>query len=311
MGHRAEERRCLLDAGSVLLALCAPVHEQRGVVGAESADHATTVQAVVETARPLQTGLMSATDGANPTVEVGAFGATVVAALRASIGGELVGAYFVGSVALGGYVPGESDIDIVAVSRRALTEAERGRVIEQVLASTDACPTRGLEFTLYRADAATAVSTEADFEVNVNGGPGMAQSVHRVARDEPWFWYVLDRAIAHRSGMAIDGPASAEVFADVPRQVVLAALVDSMRWHREHEKATLYSVLNACRAWRFAVDDVLGSKLDGARWARTRWDQPALIDAAVDLRHGRPAPLGGDDVDRLLAHVERSLSEAA
>ena len=97
------------------------------------------------------------------------------------------------------------------------------------------------------------------------------------------------------------------MFAEVSRSTLLDAMTQSMRWHREHEKATLYSVLNACRAWRFAVEDVLGSKLDGAAWARTRWTRPDLIDAAVELRHGRPAALDVTDVDELFKHVENAL----
>jgi hypothetical protein len=84
-----------------------------------------------------------------------------------------------------------------------------------------------------------------------------------------------------------------------------------MAWHRVHEKATLYSVLNACRAWRFADEDVLGSKLDGAAWARRRWPDPALIDAAVALRRGEAAPALEDSaVDDLLSAVLTRLSEA-
>lgn len=60
-----------------------------------------------------------------------------------------------------------------------------------------------------------------------------------------------------------------------------------MRWHRANEGATLYSVLNAWRAWRYALDDVLGSKLDGAAWTSMRWPDTEVIAAAVDLRHGR------------------------
>jgi len=102
------------------------------------------------------------------------------------------------------------------------------------------------------------------------------------------------------------------VFADVPRPVLLRMMHASMRWHREHEGATLYSVLNGCRAWRFAADDVLGSKLAGAEWTRPRWPVPDLVDAAVDLRHGRqPArPLDPGEVDRFLAHVEHALAAA-
>jgi hypothetical protein len=127
---------------------------------------------------------------------------------------------------------------------------------------------------------------------------------------EPGFWYVLDRAIAHRVGIAIAGPPAGEVFADVPRDALLVAMRESMRWHREHEGATLYSVLNACRAWRFAASGALGSKLEGAAWARSRWTHPELIDSAVALRRGSSADLAASEVDEFLGFVERALSSA-
>jgi hypothetical protein len=86
---------------------------------------------------------------------------------------------------------------------------------------------------------------------------------------------------------------------------------ESMAWHRAHEKATLYSVLNACRAWRFAETDVLGSKLEGAAWARDRWPDTGVIDAAVALRHGRQATLDEPAVDALLTAVATRLRNAA
>ena len=82
-------------------------------------------------------------------------------------------------------------------------------------------------------------------------------------------------------------------------------------WHRAHEKATLYSVLNACRAWRFAAVDVLGSKVDGAAWARARWPDTGMIDAAVGLRSGQDAALDDSAVDALLSAVATRLREAA
>jgi hypothetical protein len=135
----------------------------------------------------------------------------------------------------------------------------------------------------------------------------MTRAIHLESRAEPGFWYVLDRAIAHRSGVVICGPPPAEVFPKVPRRLLLNSMTESMRWHREHEKATLYSVLNASRAWRFAADGVLGSKLEGATWARERWPNPQVIDAAVELRHGRTATLDAAEVDELLSHVESTL----
>jgi hypothetical protein len=239
--------------------------------------------------------------------DVTAFGQRVAAVLSSALADEFVGAYFVGSVALGGYVAGESDIDIVALCAHSLSDTAKESIADELFETTATCPTRGMEFTLYRADVACAPPVHADFEVNVNGGPRMARTVHAVAREEPAFWYVLDRAIAHRHGTGIIGPPASVMFADVPRGTLLSAMAESMRWHREHEKATLYSVLNASRAWRFAVDDVLGSKLEGACWARQRWTNPSLIDAAVVLRHGRPAHLKTEEVDAYLEHVEQVL----
>jgi hypothetical protein len=251
-----------------------------------------------------------ATMTVTPPEDAAAFGQDVAAILESTLQSELVGACFVGSVALGGYVTGESDIDIAAVCRGRLDQPTKKRLADRLLAVTMNCPARGLEFTLYRSEVASSPPSGADFEVNVNGGPRMARHVRLSSEDEPRFWYILDRAIAHRHGIGISGPHPGQVFSDAPRQLLLEVMGDSMRWHREHEKATLYSVLNGSRAWRFAVEDILGSKLEGARWARSRWRTPALIDAAVDLRHGRRARLHSGEVDLFLAHVEGVIDHA-
>ena len=186
---------------------------------------------------------------------------------------------------------------------------------DAVFDTTRSCPARGIEFTLYAravasspalgADVESALG--ADFEINVNGGPGMGRDIHLDSRTEPAFWYVIDRAVAHRSAVAICGPPPADVFADVSRHDLLDAMIDSMRWHRAHEEESLHSVLNATRAWRFAVEDVLGSKLEGAAWARDLLPSTQVIDAAVELRHGRPATLDAAEVNALLDHVESTL----
>ena len=204
-------------------------------------------------------------------------------------------------------MPGESDVDVIGVTRSEVADNARQPIADAVVDITPSCPARGLEFTLYRSEVVAGAPVGADFELNANDGPRMERTVHLDAAAEPGFWYVLDRAIAHRYGIAIVGPPAADVFADIARSTLLDAMMQSMQWHQEHEKATLYSVLNGCRAWRFAVEDVLGSKLDGATWARTRWSRPELIDAAVELRHGRPALLDVADVDEFLKHVEDSL----
>jgi hypothetical protein len=81
-----------------------------------------------------------------------------------------------------------------------------------------------VEFTLYRREIACSLPQGADFEVNANGGPRMPTAVHVDAKIEPGFWYVLDRAIAHRSGVVIGGPPPRTVFAAVPRFLIKSEL---------------------------------------------------------------------------------------
>jgi hypothetical protein len=106
------------------------------------------------------------------------FGREVAARVQSLLGNELIGAYFVGSIALGGYVIGESDIDIVAVSADRVLDELKPSVADALLDAARDCPTRGLEFTMYRREVVASPPGRADFEVNVNGGPEMPSTVH-------------------------------------------------------------------------------------------------------------------------------------
>jgi len=108
--------------------------------------------------------------------------------LRAALGNHLIGAYFVGSVALGGYIAGESDVDILAVVDGPVPPDLKDRIADRLLQLATDCPARGLEFTLYRRDVVERLREGADFEVNVNGGPRMERTVHLDASAEPQFW---------------------------------------------------------------------------------------------------------------------------
>ena len=50
-------------------------------------------------------------------------------------------------------------------------------------------------------------------------------------------------------------------------------MADSLAWHQDHEPTSPNAVLNACRAWRYAVTGELGSKAACAAWVSrdVRW----------------------------------------
>ena len=242
--------------------------------------------------------------------DVAGFGRDVAARLRDVFGADLVGVYFVGSVALDDYVPGQSDIDMVAVTAGVVSDIHKRRVVDEVSYPNLAGPSRGLELVLYTRRSVSVASSDAAFELNLNTGPRMARRVTFAAADEPRFWFVIDRAIAHLSGMAVDGPPAADVFAPVAREVVLEMMSESIAWHRAHQRLTPSSVLNACRSWRYAEQGELGSKTRAAEWALSRSSDPETIETALRMRGGATAELPEARIAAIVDRAEAALAAA-
>ncbi len=115
------------------------------------------------------------------------------------------------------------------------------------------------------------------------------------------FWFPIDRSILSRHGIAIAGPPAEEVFADMPRQALLPAILESLRWHAAAGGTSDDAVLNACRALRFALDGVWTSKAAAGAWAAARSPAP-LVERALRIRDGGGA-LDASDVRRFLEAI--------
>ena len=73
-----------------------------------------------------------------------------------------------------------------------------------------------------------------------------------------------------------------------------------------------YQVLNACRAWHYAADREIVSKVEGGRWALGRGVGDEAIEAALGhQRGGSEARIDPASVAALLAHVTAELGGAA
>ena len=223
--------------------------------------------------------------------EVAAYDAQLVTRVQAVLAEALVGVYASGSWALGDYVPGRSDLDRFVVCSGPLDEEAKSTLVECLRHEAFPCPARGLELVVYTRAQAGSADADAGFELNLNSGRAMPLHVSFDAGDEPRHWFVLDRAIVRERGLPLAGPPAAEVFAEIPRQVVLEALRESLAWHRANAaEAGENLVLNAVRAWRYAEEGTWASKREAAEWARERLADPAVLDAAVEERYGVTMP---------------------
>jgi len=205
----------------------------------------------------------------------------------AVLGGELVGVYAGGSVALGDYLEGRSDVDVAVVTRAPAARAQKDELVAALRHEALPCPARGLELVVYTAAAARTPSHEAAFDLNLNTGARMAFRADYAPGGIEAHWFPLDRSILAERGVAVLGPPAREVFAALPRKEVLPLLRESLRWHELGEAAPDDAVLNACRAWRFAAEGTWSSKPAAGEWALERGAGDVVRDALAARRGER------------------------
>jgi hypothetical protein len=215
----------------------------------------------------------------------------------------------IGSGALGDYAPDRSDLDVAVVAPQRMADGEKEAVAARVRHDALPCPARLLELVVYRADQARAPARGLEFELDLNTGPAADRLLTELG-EEPAHWYLIDLAIGLEHGISLAGPPAREVLGEPPRADVLDALSESIRWHLDAEPGAPGAVLNACRAWRFAVEGDWVSKSAAAAWAATHVDDRELLRLALEARGVDGQPLPPDRV-RAVATRAAAAVEAA
>jgi Domain of unknown function (DUF4111)/Nucleotidyltransferase domain len=236
----------------------------------------------------------------------------IVARLREVLGERLVGVYAAGSFALGAFDPTRSDVDVFAVCSGAVTTEEKHAIVHELRHESLPCPARGLEFVLYSESTVRVPNAEAGFLLNLNSGPRMDFHVDEEPGRIERHWFPLDRAIVRTAGVPLTGPPPAEVFAPMPRSILLPVVREGLEWYRVDGRSGDGSdaVLNACRSLRWFREDVWSSKTEAGAWALEQTTDTQLVRAALERRKGGP-PLDGAQVAAFLDRVLRELSAAA
>ena len=249
--------------------------------------------------------------GLDPDELPAACGRQAAGLLRRLLGGELLAAWLIGSGALGGVVPGRSDVDMIAVCATDPPEARRRAVVAGLGELAMTWPLRGLEFVLYARAEVAAPERRPRFAVNLNVGPRMPYRLSLDRAKEPAHWFLLDLAILRDHGRVLAGPPPRELVGPIPRRWLLEAVRDSMAWHQANEPALEQTVLNASRGWRFAAEGVWSSKRDAGTWAMARTRDSATVSTALAIRDGDPSrPLDPARVTAFQAEARAAVERA-
>jgi hypothetical protein len=240
----------------------------------------------------------------------------VTARIRDIVGGRIMGVYTTGSLALGDYRPGRSDIDLMAVAAESPDLDLRRQLVRQLDHRVLHCPATGLEFVLYPLTTVSRPRLDAGYLINFNTGAGLPPVTSFDPGEGPAFWYPIDRAITRQSGAALYGPPALQLFAALPFDDLLRVVVASVEAQSDPQEGHLLdnAVLNGCRALSFAQDHRWYAKVDAAERTlpMVREFAPLVSAAIVSFGSGRrkTAQLDPDTVRAFLLEVLQRLRSA-
>lgn len=196
----------------------------------------------------------------------------LVADIRAVVGEGVVGVYLHGSLALGCFNPALSDLDLLVVTRRALTPHQR-QALGPVLSRSGR-----IEISFVAAPSLRPWRHPAPFDLHFSWnqgrlvGPGEDHDLAAHVR------------VTRHAGVALLGPPPAEVFPEVPWEDYEDSLRRDLAW--SHDNATeLYGVLSPARIWATLSTKEIHSKESGAAWAleRSPADLQPLLERALEI----------------------------
>jgi predicted nucleotidyltransferase len=240
------------------------------------------------------------------------FAEALARASAAALGRSVAGVILHGSLTLGDYLPGRSDVDLLVVVDEPLGDAQLSALTE-ALASRQPQAPGPVDLRVVTRQVAVSPTPAPPLEAYLRLTPGsgvrLEERRHPGERD-----LVVELSVCRAHGRSLLGAAPAELIGEVPDRWVVAAgdaqLADWQAIGDDPPYAEL-TVLTACRVWRFTEAGRHGSKAAAAQWALRRNPTLGVVGDALRRRHGDPAArIDPAQVARLLAVVRACLAEA-
>src|SRR5689334_15971719 len=205
------------------------------------------------------------------------------------VGVEVRSVVLHGSLSAGGFRPGRSDIDLLAIADGGLADAQAAAVA-RLVRRADVGGAAGVDLDVVTAEAAATPDRAPALELHVGryDRPSVEIEVERRVAGAPDLLAELSMARAH--GRALVGAAPREAIAPVPVDWIVERgryWLKTWLLRTDDARHAAFMVLTACRIWRFAVEGVHCPKTQAARWALDRdASLLAIRQALQQYEHG-------------------------
>lgn len=204
-------------------------------------------------------------------------------------GEKLVGIYLHGSLAMGCFNPEKSDIDLILVIEKEITDEEKQQFMNIVVKLNENAPKKGLELSVVKREVCHPFTYPTPFELHFSpmhldwfrkDPKGYVENMKGIDKDLAAHFTVI-----RECGVVLYGAAIQDVFAKVPKEDYFDSIFEDIRDAKEDIlRDPMYIVLNLCRVLAAVQDGVVLSKEQGGTWGLLHivQDYHALIQSALE-----------------------------
>ena len=203
------------------------------------------------------------------------------------LGDDLVGVYLHGSAVMGCFNPRKSDIDLITVAERPLSDPVKRAYLDMVVEHNALGPVKGIEMSVVLRAVCRPFVYPTPYELHFSAG-----HLARYAEDPDAYIREMngrDKDLAAhftvicKRGKCLCGAPVEEVFAEVPREDYLDSLWYDVEGAREEiGEYPMYLTLNLARVLAYREEGLILSKKEGGEWAMERLPaeyRPLIADA--------------------------------
>lgn len=239
-----------------------------------------------------------------------------IAVAKEIIGEQLTGIYLHGSLAMGCFNPEKSDIDLIIIIEDNISDEQKVKFMERVVALNQQAPAKGLEMSIVLRQYCNPFVYPTPFELHFS--PAHLKWFSDAPQDYIQNMKGDDEDLAahftiiRQYGITLYGEEIENVFGEVPRKDYIDSIWEDVREAREEiSEEPMYITLNLCRVMAFCRDGLCLSKQEGARWAMEHLPagyMPIISDALICYQTDREmvieAESGRAFADEMLAEIE-------
>ena len=185
---------------------------------------------------------------------------------------NLVGIYLHGSAVMGCFNPEKSDLDLMVVVQKPLSDASKKQYMDMVVDANALGPKKGIEMSIVTGDVCNPFVYPTPFELH------FSETHLKWYRDNPQDYIAKMKGndkdlaahftIITKRGKRLYGLPVEDVFAEVPQHDYMDSIWNDIAGARDDiVEDTMYLTLNLARVLAYQEKELVLSKKEGGEWA--------------------------------------------